>query len=282
MEPDKKPLQNQVPRQSQPNVPGRSMPPMGRRPMVDGFSARRPQSGIPISTPMQRPQPAVRIPVMGEISSPSPASTPATVQAPQPVPRPSMAARSLNPDFTASRPPVTHAPAPGSAASTPTPPPTGHGDMFDTPPTSKARGPKEHNRTGHAGLVGFGAFILLCALMLLPLLPGKITNFPLASSGFSTGDQSLDCIGTQGPLTSITRYNTKAGTPVTYTYSTTTTQTAACNGQTQSATEGHTSQFNPLGLLVDIALALVIAAVIARVWRMVFGEKKHKSRHHED
>jgi len=246
--------------------------------MVDGFGPRRPQPSAPISAPMQRPQPAVRIAVTG--GTPSPAPTPATVQMPaQPVPGPTVT-RPLNTNFTANRQPATIPPTPQSA--TPTPQVSKKIDMSDTLPTNKARGPKERNRTGHAGLVGFGVFILLCALMLSPLLPGKIANFPLASSGFSTGDQSLDCIGTQGPMTSTTKYNTKAGTPVTYAYSTTTTQTATCNGQSQSAIEGHTSQFNPLGLLADGVLALVIAIVIARVWRMIFGEKKHKSRHHED
>ena len=98
-------------------------------------------------------------------------------------------------------------------------------------------------------------------------------SFPLSSSGFSTGDQSLDCLSTESNPVSTTRYNTKAGAPITYTYSTTTTQTATCNGQSQSAIAGHTSQFNPLGLILDVVLALVIAIVVTRVWRLVFGEK---------
>jgi hypothetical protein len=83
-------------------------------------------------------------------------------------------------------------------------------------------------------------------------------------------------------MTSATKYDTKAGAPITYTYSTSTTQTATCNGQIQHAVAGETSQFNPLGLLVDIVTALAIAIIVSRVWRLIFGEKKHSSRRRED
>jgi hypothetical protein len=152
-----------------------------------------------------------------------------------------------------------------------------------TPPTDEqshaAPGhPREKNRTGHAGIAGFAVFILLGALLLSPFIPGTIIqDFPFASNTYSTGDSTLSCIGTQGKITSTTSYDTKAGSPITYTYSTSTTQKATCSGQEQSATIGHTSQFNPLGLVIDILATIIIAVVVARVWRMVFGEKKRRS-----
>jgi hypothetical protein len=153
----------------------------------------------------------------------------------------------------------------------------------DTEQPAKARGPREKNRTGHAGLVGFIVFILLGALLLSPFLPGKVMDsFPLASNTYSTGDSSLDCVGKQGQISNVTKYSSKAGTPITYTSATVTTQTATCDGQPQSAVVGRTSQLNPLGLAVDAVVALVVAIVIARIWRLIFGEKRHPSRHRDD
>ena len=154
----------------------------------------------------------------------------------------------------------------------------------DEQPASQARPPREKNQTGHAGLVGWITFVLAAMLLLLPLLPGKIIlNFPLASNTFSAGDSALGCTGTPANLRTSTAYTKRAGSPITYTYTTSTTQTATCDGRQRSTVTGHTSQFNPLGLVVDIVTALAAAIVVARAWRLVFGEKKRNrpSEHDE-
>lgn len=282
--------------------------------MVDGFAPRRPQPGmhpgmpapqpVPIGAPTLSPQqrPIVHAPVSG----PSPALQPAHMQptlhqpaqpltAPMPPahapmrpqhpvqprtqtasqPQPAPAARPMNTEFvnTPAVPThVAHTPAHPQAAPVP-----------DTAPPAKGRGPREKSRTGHAGLVGFIVFILLGALLVSPLLPGKIMDdFPLASNTYSAGDSGLNCIGKQGKISSTTKYDTKAGVPITYTYATSTTQTATCDGQTQNAVVGRTSQFNPLGLIVDIIIALIAAIIVARIWRLIFGEKRHSSRHNDN
>lgn len=138
----------------------------------------------------------------------------------------------------------------------------------------KAKEPGPKNTTGHSGAVGFVSFIVLCALFFLPLLPGKVLdNFPGSSASFSTGDQALSCIDALGPVHSTVKYDTKMGFPITYNYSTTTTQTATCKGVTQSATGGHTSQFNPLGGLINATTAFVLAFGIAKLWRYFAGSK---------
>ena len=131
--------------------------------------------------------------------------------------------------------------------------------------------PKHHKQahpTAHAGLVGFIVFLLIGALCLAPVLPGKIWDgAPGSSDSFSTGDQNLDCLTTLGSITTSTTYDHKVGFPVVYTYATTSQQSATCQGKTLHATGGHTSQFNPLGLLADAALAVAIAIITAKVWR---------------
>lgn len=137
--------------------------------------------------------------------------------------------------------------------------------------------PKESNENGHAGLVGLAVFIILGALLISPLLPGKIfQSFPLSSQSFSTGDQSLSCISTQGQITNNTTYNSKSGAPVTYSFSTSTTESATCNGSMQTAVTGHSSQFNPLGLAIDVLVAVVIAIIFAKVWGFIFRRKAAK------
>jgi hypothetical protein len=147
----------------------------------------------------------------------------------------------------------------------------------DTKHTSKHAGdkqPKHKNENGHPGLVGFISFVLFCALFFLPFLPGKVLdNFPGSSASFSTGDQALACITNLGPVQSSLKYDTKMGFPVTYNYSTTTTQTATCKGVSQSAVGGHTAQLNPLGGLIDAVTAFVIAFAIAKVWRRIFKNR---------
>jgi hypothetical protein len=121
-------------------------------------------------------------------------------------------------------------------------------------------------------------FIVLGALLSSPLIPGAILqSFPLTSQSFTTGEQSLACINALTNIKSSVAYNAKNGSPITWDSSTTTTQTALCNGSAQSAVVEHTSQFNPLGLLIDIALALVLAIIIAKVWRIVYT-RRHRKR----
>jgi hypothetical protein len=110
--------------------------------------------------------------------------------------------------------------------------------------------------------------VLFSALFFLPLLPGKVLdNFPGSSASFSTGDQALSCIENLGVVHSAVKYDTKMGFPITYNYSTTTTQTATCKGVSQTAIGGHTAQFNPLGGLIDAVAAFALAFGIAKLWR---------------
>lgn len=143
----------------------------------------------------------------------------------------------------------------------------------DQPHESHA--PKEPHETAHSGLVGLIVFVVLTALLFSPLLPGKILdNFPGSSASFSTGDQTLACIDVLKNVTSSQKYDSKLGAPVVYKYATTTTQTGTCDGKTQTAIVGHTSQFNPLGALMDLALALVVAIIVAKIWRKLFAHRR--------
>jgi hypothetical protein len=250
--------------------------------MVDGFAPRRPIQ----SAPGTRPGMPVR-PVQSHLATPpntgtapqtTPAGGPQQTRVANPAPHPHSiqpAARPLiDSDF-----PVP--PQPTALGLTPTGKRPAPAD--EDAPIATSRPAREKNQTGHAGLAGLIAFILLGVLLLSPLVPGKILqNFPFASSSFSTGDQSLDCLGTQGKVTSTTSYDRKAGAPIVYTYSTSTAQSATCSSRMQYAVTGHTSQFNPLGLVIDIVVALAGAVVIARIWRLIFGEKKHKPRDRKD
>jgi len=285
METDNTSPHNPAPRHPQPGMTPRSAAPMGRRPMVDGIAPRRP-AGAPVHGTPAHPHRPAHHPGTHHIavSGGSPTQTPApTHHAPvhhapaQHPPRPSQsfAARPAGTDF-APRPqtatvPRAHAPVPEMREFTPPP--------DDLQPAAEAKVPKEKSQTGRSGLVGFVAFVLLTGLLVSPLLPGKILHdFPLTSESFSTGDQSLDCVGTQGQINSNTVYRSKAGAPIAYTYSTVTTDSAVCNGKSQSAVTGHDSQFSPLGLLVDIVVALAVAIAIAKVWRFVYTRRQNANR----
>jgi hypothetical protein len=273
METDSSPSQQPLPRQPQPGV---APHPLGHRPMIDGFAPRRPITppGTSVRRPVSdvhasaRPRPIAPIlTVPGTSTGSTPGRRPTAAVPPPQQPR-IFSARAVPSGSTGTT----------QAASVPQDtdalPATHDTDM---PPAGKARPPKERNSTGHAGLVGFAAFVLFGSLLLSPVIPGKISqSFPLSSTSFSTGEQSLDCLGTQRNLNTTTAYTSKAGSPVTYTYSTSTTQRADCNTQSQSAVIGHSSQFNPLGLVLDLVVALAIAIIIARVWRLIFGEKRCK------
>lgn len=150
--------------------------------------------------------------------------------------------------------------------------PTHHGDPehphYKTAESHNTKHHKEFHAATHAGLVGFITFLVVGALFLAPLLPGKIwQNAPGSSESFSTGDQSLDCLSTLGPITTTSSYDHKIGFPLTYDYSTTSKLSATCEGKTQHAVGGHTSQFSPVALLINFILALGIAIAAAKIWR---------------
>jgi len=147
--------------------------------------------------------------------------------------------------------------------------PTATHTTSKTPKAQRAR-----SENAHAGAVGVVLFIALTALFTLPFLPGKVLdNFPGSSASFSTGDQSLACLDQLENQRTSTSYDSKAGFPVTYRYATSTHQTATCDGKAQSAIAGHTSQFNPLGLAIDLVASLVVAIIAAKVWGKIFGRK---------
>ena len=267
------------------------------------------QSGAPMQRPLQRPvfndfsrparpidpsmRPATPTTPLTPVTPTQPVTTPAVHQPahhPQPTAPTSAAslASALRPATFADptvRPPQTPVtpPATVAQASVPDLVPTSPVEVAPVPPvqdvkhTSKHAGDtqsKHKNEDGHSGLVGFLSFVLLCALFFAPFLPGKVLdNFPGSSASFSTGDQALACITELGPMHSSLKYDTKMGFPITYNYSTTTTQTATCKGVSQSAVGGHTAQLNPLGGLIDAFTAFVIAFAIAKIWRRIFKNR---------
>ncbi len=127
---------------------------------------------------------------------------------------------------------------------------------------------KEPHPTAHAGLIGFGVFVVLGILCFAPMLPGKIWHdAPGSSQAFSTGDQNLSCLGTLGPVTTTESFDTKLGFPVVYNYATTSHMRAECGGKAQTAVGGHTSQFNPIAVAIDFAIPLGLSIITAKLWR---------------
>lgn len=234
----------QNPHDIRPGQPGRPQPvqPVRPRPLVSDFAPRPAGPGGPALRPMQP----------GGVQSPAAPSTLRPAVTP-----PEIGASLLAPPDTAAQ--KTEEASPPELPQPPEPKP-----------------PKERSQTAHAGLVGLVVFIALTAVLLLPLLPGKVLdNFPGSSQSFSTGDQSLACLTALGKIKTTQTYDSKLGFPIVYKYSTTTTQQATCQGKVQTATGGHSSQFNPLGGAIDIAASLVVALIVVKIWRKLFGQKHH-------
>ncbi len=137
-----------------------------------------------------------------------------------------------------------------------------------SPHATVSKAIQRHSIKKRAGLIGFIVFVLLGGLLLSPFIPGKtFENFPAASQSTSSGDASLACVTPLKNITASTRYTQRLGSPITYNYATATTQQGTCNGKLQTAVTGHTGQFNPLGLLIDIGTVLVVAIAVTKVWR---------------
>jgi hypothetical protein len=138
---------------------------------------------------------------------------------------------------------------------------------------SHAKSYKEPHPTGHAGLVGFVTFLVIGGLLLAPVIPGTIwNNAPGSSQSFSTGDQAIDCPeGSPTNVKTTTSYDSKNGSPLVYQYTTTTSMSGNCASQAQHATTGHTSEFSPLALAIDLLLAIAIAVVTSKLWRRFRG-----------
>jgi len=271
-----------------------------RRPIMDGSVARPTQphpatasSPVGPSVPHSPAQPSLLKPPTIAASGPSmdirPAGSPARHPVPQPLAAPVATQHSpFHPNIrphASPQPPVQQS-TPLKPLAAPVPrqtPPTNPRPQEQKSPAQPAKEkldldlPKHHKQshpTAHAGLVGFVIFLVFGMLCLAPLLPGKIWNgAPGSSDSFSTGDQNLDCLSALGAITTATTYDHKIGFPVVYSYATTSRQSASCQGKTLHATGGHTSQFNPLGLLMDTMLALVIAIVSAKIWRKLRAHK---------
>ena len=130
-------------------------------------------------------------------------------------------------------------------------------------------------RKTHAGLVGLFCFVLFAGILLSPFVPGKILeNFPGSSQSLSSGEQAIACLDDLENVRTNTAYTIKLGSPVIYRYSTTTTQQATCGGKPGSATIGSTAQFNPLGLLADLLLALIVAVGIGKLWSLIARRRR--------
>lgn len=222
------------PRRPQQGNPNRAGHGNAPRPLVTDFTPRRPMVNAPPSRPVRS---AVPTPASVAPASPTTAPTP---HAPQHAP---VSTR----DETSFEPP-------------------------QLPKLDKPKEPKRRSPSGHAGLVGLVVFLVLSALLLSSLLPGKVLDdFPGSSASSSNGDQSFACITDIQDSTSATTYTTKLGAPLVYKSATSTTLTGTCNGKTQTVIGGTTTQFSPLAALINIALAAVVAFVVTALWRKIFG-----------
>jgi hypothetical protein len=115
--------------------------------------------------------------------------------------------------------------------------------------------------------IGVGLFLVFSAILLLLPLPGKILRNSQGSFGsFSTGD-SIICQGDAGPVNNRVSYKAKKGFPITYAYTATASIEMTCNGQAQTATGGQTSEFNPLGIVLDVMAAALLAWIAAMLMR---------------
>lgn len=243
----------------------------------------KPQSVAPAPKPI-----AIQTIAAQDTHRPAPAPQPQPVAVPvrplQPVAQPVApsqqqipAPHPVNSVPTPTAHPVVPAPTAEAARPQPTTPPAAAQDPAEVPADKTVKPPKERSSTGHAGLVGFATFLLLGALFVSPLLPGKVLeSLPLGSQTFSSSGQSLGCLTTPTNIKTTTKYNSKDGLPITYKYAATTTQSADCDGKRPSATTGYTSLFSPIALAIDVVSAVVVAVVVGLVWRLVFSKKKHR------
>ena len=144
----------------------------------------------------------------------------------------------------------------------------------ESPATSKAHEPHE---TAHSGWIGLIIFIVLAGLALTSFLPGKVfESFPGSSTTESTGEQTIGCVDDIKDVKTSTAYTTKRGFPVVYNYTTDSTVSGTCDGVAKTATGGHTSQFNPLGVVLNVFAAAFVAIVAAKIWGKLFGPKRQK------
>lgn len=241
-------------------TPERPVQPLRPRTFVSDFGPR----------PMARP-----------LTPATPAQSPASTAPAQPIPHPAFTPPVLDvrAQSPAQSPKNPAAAAPATPPSTPSPHPTTnttptHAQSSEASAPNPPKEPREKNHNGHAGLIGFGVFVLLGALLLSPLIPGKILdNFPASSQSFVSGS-NLPCIDTPQHITTTRQFTTKLGSPIVYSYATTSQQHATCDGAPVTADAGTSGQFNPLGLAIDIVLALVVAIGIGSLWGWL-----HRRRH---
>ena len=154
----------------------------------------------------------------------------------------------------------------------PTPRPNDLDEPGDQPEAKHKE--KHRSANGHAGLVGFLVFLVVGGLLMSPLLPGVVLdNFPGSSQSFSTGDQTIACLHTPTKVKTTEAFTTKLGAPVAYYSATETTMTGLCDGKSQTATGGHSSQLNPLGALINLVAALVAAIIVGKIWGAFFRRR---------
>lgn len=227
-------------------TPGRANKPVQRRAVFSDFTPRRPAPPQPAASAQPRPAASV------SMHTPAPVVKPPHIQPP-----------------VHSRTDGEPAPAKLSGLNryiaTPLVKPIAdehnrQGRAGDTAPTAKPR-----STNGHAGVVGAAVFIILAALAVSPLLSGRNVSLPGNSQSLSNGD-TIPCITnlTDEHITSV--YTVRNGFPLTYSYRTSETMHAACGSKQASGINGHTSGFNPLGGVIDLLAAAVIAVVAAKIW----------------
>lgn len=269
-----------------------------RKQSIDGFT-RRPEAGAPVSRPHSRPmrlmndfgpRPVTRL---QPASSPVPTSPPVV---PSTAPTMHMTQPARPPMRPVSPMPSQPSPRPVSTQTNPYSQPS---ILSPLTPEATEQVPEAVNQTtpvdnldaemsqnepkqprsksSHTGLAGLVVFIVLMLLFVLPLLPGKtLENFPGSSVESSSGVQSFACIKDPTNLISSTSTGSKSGFPIAYKYTTTTTNKAICDGTPQSIIASSTSQFNPIGLVADTVLALVIALAFGKLWSIIYN-RTHKS-----
>lgn len=123
--------------------------------------------------------------------------------------------------------------------------------------------------------LGFCIAIAYLLLFLLPLLPGTVwLNSPGSSGSLQASGGDLSCTGDSSQPTITKSYTSKKGFPIAYSYSYQSTISATCNGVNQSARGSTVSSSNVLGIVIDVAVAFVLAFVTTKIVRLF---KKTKS-----
>lgn len=124
---------------------------------------------------------------------------------------------------------------------------------------------KKHGPIG----LGFGLAMAYLLLFMLPILPGVVwLNGPGSSGSLQASGSGLSCTGTSSDPVITKSHTKKEGFPVAYAYNYQSSLTATCNGVHQSSAPTTVGSSNVLGVIIDVAVALVLAFITAKIVRL--------------